>query len=66
MKEMLHRSLTLLFRTTQNYFSYETFHYKYERKGARTVLRNLVEDDWGHEIFFDTLNILSRKSILTV
>ena len=65
-KSLLHQSLSILFKTSEHYFSYETFHYKYERKGSRN-LRNLVEDDWGHEVFFDTLNIKAyfREKLFT-
>ena len=65
-KSLLHQSLQHLFKTSEHYFSYETFHYKYERRGSRN-LRNLVEDDWGHEVFFDSLNIKAyfREKLFT-
>ena len=58
-KAGIQQALNLLFKTSETYFSYETFRYKYERKGLKTVagIQSCLEDDWGHEIFFDSLNI---------
>lgn len=68
-KAAIQKALYLLFKTSETYFTYETFRYKYERKGLKSVtgIQSYLEDDWGHEIFFDSLNIKAyyREKLFT-
>ena len=55
LKALLHQALIPFFSTSQHTFSFDSFHWKYDRKGLTAPY--LYEDDWGNEVFFDSLNI---------
>ena len=55
LKALLHQALIPFFSTSQHTFSFDSFHWKYDRKGLTAPYQ--YEDDWGNEVFFDSMNI---------